>query len=59
MPRRYSPVTYWCAEVTGSTGKLSELGYAPSFPALMSWLAENLEKLPEGRARIVKKDLDK
>ena len=59
MPRRYSPVTYWCAEVTGSTGSLSEHGYAPSFVALVCWLAEHLKKLPEGRARIVKKDLAK
>jgi len=58
MARRYGSFYYWCVEFTDLvTGLVTEAGNETSFAALAVWVQKNLDQLPKGEGKFVKKRL--
>jgi hypothetical protein len=58
--QRVNRVSYWSVEFTDKdTGMISSVGFELSQPALVVWLQANLDKLPKGEGKMVKKLLRK
>ena len=58
--RRKNRISYWTVEFTDKDTQLvSDSGFESSHPALVVWVQANLDKLPKGEGKMVKKLLHK
>ena len=55
MARRYGNFWYWCAEFTDANGMITEAGNESTNAALVVWLQKNLDRLPKGEGKIIRK----
>jgi hypothetical protein len=58
--QRVNRISYWTVEFTDKkTGMVISTGFELSQPEIVVWIQKNLDKLPKGEGKIVKKLLRK
>ena len=58
MARKYGSMKYWCVQFTDlTTGLITETGNEGTMAELTVWVQRNLDKLPRGEGKFVRKSL--